>query len=139
MSMRALVLGATGHIGNAIVRELLQQGHQVTATSRRKAPALNLIGLSVDFVSGNIDTPGQLETWIAGHDVVIDAAAPYPLYLSNSTNEAGRNSLAYAAQRTDTLLNAVHRAKVRFAYVGSFTTHIRQRQGFNKWQTQLIR
>jgi uncharacterized protein YbjT (DUF2867 family) len=29
--MKVLILGATGHIGNAIVREFLRQGHHVTA------------------------------------------------------------------------------------------------------------
>jgi hypothetical protein len=36
--MKALVLGATGHIGNAIVRELLKRGYDVTAAYRRSGP-----------------------------------------------------------------------------------------------------
>jgi uncharacterized protein YbjT (DUF2867 family) len=98
--MKALVLGATGHIGNAIVRELLDRGYQVTATSRRKEPAANLVGLPVRYASGNCNTPGQLDAWIAGHDVVVDAAAPYPFRLYSTTNEAENHPLDYAAQRT---------------------------------------
>ncbi|MRG96144.1 NAD-dependent epimerase/dehydratase family protein [Polyangium spumosum] len=33
---RALVLGATGHIGQAMVRELLTHGYHVTAATRRR-------------------------------------------------------------------------------------------------------
>src|SRR5262245_36270736 len=80
-SMNVLVLGATGHIGSAIVRECLSQGWEVTAVSRRREPPLNLNELPIHYLSGDIDTPGQIDIWTSGHDVVIDAAAPYPLYL----------------------------------------------------------
>lgn len=137
--MKALVLGATGHIGNAIVRELLNRGHQVTATSRRKERAVNLVGLPVYYAPGNSDTPGQLDAWIAGHDVVVDAAAPYPFRLYSTTSEAESRPLDYAAQRTRALLDAVDKYKVRFAYVSSFTTLSRPREGFEGWRSQLAR
>jgi NAD(P)-dependent dehydrogenase (short-subunit alcohol dehydrogenase family) len=41
--MKVLVLGATGHIGNAFVREFLHQRQHVTAISRRKESPANLI------------------------------------------------------------------------------------------------
>ena len=118
--MRALVLGATGHLGNAITRELLGRGWQVTATSRRPEPAPNLAGLSLAFASGEADDPDQLEAWIRGHDLVVDAAAPY----------AFRNPLHAVAVhegrlRMRTLLDAVARERARFLYVSSFVTQER--------------
>lgn len=137
--MKALVLGATGHIGNAIVRELLDQGYQVTATSRRRERPVNLVGLEVCYATGNIDTPGQLDAWISGHDVVVDAAAPYPFRLFSTASAAERRPLTYAAQRTHVLLDAVRKHKARLAYVSSFTTLSRRREGFQAWQTQIAR
>ena len=52
--MRALVLGGSGLIGNAIVRELVARGYQVTAVGRRPAPAANLAELDVDYVSADL-------------------------------------------------------------------------------------
>jgi dihydroflavonol-4-reductase len=131
--MKALVLGATGHIGNAVVRELLRRGHHVTAISRRKEPPANLGGLSVSYLSGDIDTPGQLDAWVADHDVVVDAAAPYPVYLFEKASAPEKNALNYATQRTRTLLDAVRKHEARLIYVSSFTTLLQRRQGFADW------
>lgn len=133
--MRVLVLGATGHIGNAVVRECLSQGYSVTAVSRRKEPARNLVGLPVYYLSGDIGTPGQLDAWVPGHDVVVDAAAPYSVYLS----PAGSDPLWDAARRTDTLLTSVQKHNARLAYVSSFTTLARPRDTVAAWQVQFQR
>ena len=50
--MKALVIGATGHIGNAVVRELLQRGYEVTAAYRRHGPRPNLEGLPIHCPPG---------------------------------------------------------------------------------------
>ena len=69
---RALVLGASGHIGQAIVRELLAQGWQVTAATRRhRLPEGCAEGCALAV--GDADLPGQLDRWAAGHDAVFDA------------------------------------------------------------------
>jgi dihydroflavonol-4-reductase len=133
--MQVLVLGATGHIGNAVVRECLSQGYSVTAVSRRKEPARNLVGLSVYYLSGDIETPGQLDAWVPGHEVVVDAAAPYPVYLLLAEGDP----LLRAAQRTDALLAAVRKHNARLAYVSSITTLARSRVTVAAWQVQLQR
>ncbi|MBI3800644.1 MAG: NAD-dependent epimerase/dehydratase family protein [Deltaproteobacteria bacterium] len=135
--MKALILGATGHIGNAIVRELLCQGHQVTAISRRKEPPANLSELPISYLSGDIDTPGRLDAWVGGHEVVVDAAAPYPIYLFGATSASEKNSLTYATQRTRTLLDAIRKHEARLIYVSSFTTLLPRRQGFADWPAWL--
>lgn len=133
--MRVLVLGATGHIGNAVVRECLDQGYAVTAVSRRAEPAQNLINLPVHYLSGDIETPGRLDTWVKGHDVVVDAAAPYPL----SVFPAKADPLLRAAQRTDALLAAVRRHHARLVYISSMTSLARPRVSVAVWQVQLQR
>jgi dihydroflavonol-4-reductase len=138
-AVKVVVLGATGHIGNAIVRELLAQGYEVTVTSRRKEPAANLLGLPVRYESGNSDTPGQLDAWIAGHDLVVDAAAPYSVFRFGATPPTESHALAAATQRTDAVLNAVRQHKARLAYVSSFITLSRPRSGLEGWRAQLVR
>jgi len=117
----AIVLGATGHVGQAVVRELIAQGYRVTATTRRNAPVA-LAGLDVSVARGDADTPGQLDAWIDGHDLVVDAAAPSPLNLFVVEETAQRDPLAHARRRTQSLLDAVARHEARLAFISSFTT-----------------
>jgi uncharacterized protein YbjT (DUF2867 family) len=70
---RVLVLGGTGHIGQAVVREMLRCGATVTATSRRtKGEAL--LGLGAEVAFGDLDGPGQVDAWLEGQDVVVEQA-----------------------------------------------------------------
>lgn len=114
---RALVLGATGHLGQAITRELLARAWSVTAATRQVAPRA-LAGLDVSIVTGDVERPGQLDAWIPGHSLVVDAAAPYPLALFS----AGRDERAAAVTRTRGVIDAVKRHGARLAFVSSFTT-----------------
>jgi dihydroflavonol-4-reductase len=124
--MKALVLGATGHIGNAVVRELLARRYEVTAAYRRHGPRPNLEGLAVRSRPGDQFAPGQLEEWIEGHDIVIDAAAPYPANLFDRAQY-------YAEGRMCELLDAVLRRNCVFGYVSAFTTLKRPSEKIEDW------
>jgi dihydroflavonol-4-reductase len=117
----AIVLGATGHVGQAMVRELIEQGYRVTAATRQSASKA-LADLDVSVARGDADTPGQLDAWIAGHELVVDAAAPSPLnvFLANSVEQS--DPLAHARRRTQALLDAVARHGAQLAFISSFTT-----------------
>ncbi|MEZ4315624.1 MAG: NAD-dependent epimerase/dehydratase family protein, partial [Polyangiaceae bacterium] len=118
----ALVLGATGQIGSAVVRELLSRGTRVTAASRRAAPTANLAGLDITFSPGDADDPAQVDRWTEGHDLVVDAAVPYPLWLFRPETPAEAAPHDYASARTDRILAAARRHRTTLAVVGSFTT-----------------
>ncbi|MDI1444179.1 NAD-dependent epimerase/dehydratase family protein [Polyangium sp. 6x1] len=118
---RALVLGATGHIGQAMARDLLAHGYHVTAATRRANPA-SLAGLDVELAIGDADAPGQLDAWARGHDVLVDAAAPYPIHRFAPQSPAERDPLRYAATRMRAVLDAAFRSGARLVYIGSFTT-----------------
>ena len=136
--MKALVLGASGHIGNAITRELIERGYEVTASSRRAEAPANLSGLAVRYLCGDLDTPGHLERAVAGHEVVVDAAAPYPS-LMGPLAESAAESIDYARRRTQMLIEAVRGQHARLAYVSSFTTLPDPSSGFERLQRQWIR
>ena len=136
---KALVIGASGHIGNAIVRALLDRQYQVTACGRRKVPPINLSGLHVRYASGDAENAGQFDRWIAGHDLVVDAAAPYPLNVFSPFSKRGADPIAYAERRTRRLLTAVSRHRARFVYVGSFVTQVRPQSNAHRLENQLMR
>jgi dihydroflavonol-4-reductase len=136
--VKALVLGASGHIGNAVTRELIARGYEVVATGRRPVPPVNLNGLAVRYICGDIDTPGYLDRAVEGQEVVIDAAAPYPS-LMPPTAQGVAEALDYARRRTQMLIETVRRHHARLAYVSSFTTLPDLSSGFERAQRQLIR
>ncbi len=75
---RALVLGATGHIGSHIVRALLADGHHVRAAHRSGRFLHLLDGLSIERVRVDLDTLEGLPGALKGCDWVFHAAGYYP-------------------------------------------------------------
>ena len=138
-TIKALVIGASGHIGNAIVRDLLDRNYQITARGRRSAPPANLADLPVRYLSGDTETSGQFDKWIVGHDLVVDAAAPYPLNLFSPVSESGKDPIAHAERRTRLLLDAVCRHKSRLVYVGSFVTLVKPRTTAQRFEHEMMR
>jgi dihydroflavonol-4-reductase len=120
--LKAVVIGGAGHIGNAIVRALLARGYEVTACGRRPALPPNLAGLPVKYSSGDAEGRGQLAEWIAGHDLVVDAAAPYPFEALSVINASRGAALARAEVRTRRLIDALRPSGATLLYVGSFVT-----------------
>jgi len=91
--MRVFVTGASGHIGSAVVPELLQAGHQVVGLARsdRSAGALEAAGVEVH--RGDLDDLDGLRSAAAGADGVIHLA------FKHDEMRTGRFEDAVAADR----------------------------------------
>ena len=75
--MHILVLGGTGSIGAAVVRELIGRGHEVRGLARSEASAAKLAGLGATPLPGDIASP---EAWIGQLpplDAVVHAACDF--------------------------------------------------------------
>jgi dihydroflavonol-4-reductase len=132
--MNVVVLGATGHIGNAVVRELLNRAqYSVTCTGRRYEMPEILADLPVRYAPGDYEERGQIEAWVAGHQIVVDAAAPYPVNLFDRPGDSQYAKIESAMQRTQALIEAAFRNNAMLAYVSSFTTLKRVKGGIEQW------
>ena len=72
---RALVTGATGGLGLALVPALLARGYQVRATGRNRCAGERLRAVGAEFVAADLTDPAQAAPLVAGRDVVFHAAA----------------------------------------------------------------
>ena len=73
--MTTLVTGATGHIGNNLVRALLARGERVRVLVRGGSSLKPLEGLDVERVEGDLRDASSLERAVSGSEIVYHVAA----------------------------------------------------------------
>jgi dihydroflavonol-4-reductase len=85
------VTGATGHLGNALVRKLLNQGEKVRALIWRGEDTPSIRDLDIERVEGDVLDPASLQPALDGVDTIYHLAGIISI-MPEKTRSCGRNA-----------------------------------------------
>lgn len=115
--MRVLLTGATGFLGNNLLRLLLEDKYDVTVTVRPSSNRQALDGLDVECVDADLGKPETLVQAAASVDLIIHAAAMIHLGWTR-LDEARRINV----ESTRALAEAARRHRIRMIHVSTVDT-----------------
>lgn len=105
--MKALVTGATGFVGSAVVRALFNAGIEVRVLARRDSDFSNLQAFKVQGAYGDLRDKDSLRKALAGCQQLYHVAAHYALWAKNPSifydvNVTGTRNILEAAREAGT-------------------------------------
>jgi putative NADH-flavin reductase len=116
--MRLIILGATGGIGQHLLRMGLERGHQLTAYVR-SPNKISERHNRLNVVSGDLFNAGALARSITGHDAVLSAFGPTTIRTTTLRREFGR-ILATAMHESGVRRVQLVSAAFLFSKIGMF-------------------
>ncbi len=118
MSDPILVTGASGFVGSAVVRALLDEGERVRVLLRPTSPRTNVAGLAVEIVEGDVRDRASVARALGGCRHLFHVAADYRLWAPDPNDIIKAN-----VEGTRAVMEAARDARLeRIVYTSSVAT-----------------
>lgn len=129
------VTGASGHVGNVLVRELLAKGEKVRVLLREETLPKSLEGLDVEIVTGDVRNIEDLRRLTKGVDIVYHLAAIISIMQHNEkllheVNVEGTKNVIQAC-RENGVKRLVYTSSIHAVHESEFGTAISERESFD--------
>ena len=115
---RTLVTGASGFVGSAVARALIEAGQKLRVLVRPSSPRANLAGLDLEVVEGDMRDPSSLDRAMTGVRDLFHVAADYRLWARDPAEILRNNSVGTRAVMEAALRHGVE----RIVYTSSVAT-----------------
>ena len=92
--MRVFATGASGHIGSAVVPELIKAGHEVTGLARSETSAAAVKAMGAEARPGDLTDPDGLRAAAANADAVVHLAFDHATMIAGDYAGAAATDLA---------------------------------------------
>jgi len=132
---KVLVTGASGFVGSAVARILVESGFSVRALVRGTSPRAHIAGLDLEFFEGDIRDRKSVEHAVAGMRYIFHVAADYRLWARDPSEIFASN-----VEGTRNLMEEAMRAGVeRVVYTSSVATIALRSNGMAADETTALR
>lgn len=95
--MKLLIIGGTGRTGQELIKQALEQGHELTALVRDPRK-LNIEHQNLQLLKGNVLDPKTVETAVTGQDAVLSALGHKRFFIKTSILSAGTRNIISAME-----------------------------------------
>jgi dihydroflavonol-4-reductase len=116
--MTVFLTGATGFVGSAVLRRLLNAGEEVRVLARKGGERRNIDGLACEVVEGDLTDPTTYAARLSGCDALYHVAADYRIWAPDA---AAMNRINIEGTR-DLLRAAAEAGVARMVYTSSVAT-----------------
>jgi dihydroflavonol-4-reductase len=144
---KVLVTGASGFVGSAVARRLVESGFSVRALVRGTSPRAHLAGLDLEFFEGDIRNRKSVERAVAGMRYIFHVAADYRLWARDpseifASNVEGTRNLMEEAMRAGVervvYTSSVATIALRSDGMADETTPLRENEGIGAYKRSKI-
>ena len=144
---KVLVTGASGFVGSAVARRLVESGFSVRALVRGTSPRAHLAGLDLEFFEGDIRDRKSVERAVAGMRYIFHVAADYRLWARDpseifASNVEGTRNLMEEAMRAGVervvYTSSVATIALRSDGMADETTPLRENEGIGAYKRSKI-
>ena len=96
--MKLLIIGGTGGTGKELIKQALEQGHNLTALVRNPAK-IKMAHQNLNVIKGNVLDLSKVQEFVAGQDAVLSALGHKKFFIKTNILSEGTRNIILAMEK----------------------------------------